>query len=91
MGVLSDGTPYLNARGLARLCGVHHSRIGEMSKDWKAVSLVITKSVKANLGTKGIIVEQPYLEIRQRSGLGGRKALYQNMRTGNAIFLLWTI
>lgn len=27
MGVLNDGTPYLTGRGLAEMCGVHHSVI----------------------------------------------------------------
>lgn len=28
MGILSDGTPFLTGRGLASLCGVHHTRQG---------------------------------------------------------------
>ncbi len=31
MGVLSDGTPYLNQRGLAALCGVQNAHIGTIS------------------------------------------------------------
>lgn len=34
MGVLSDGTPYLNQRGLARLCGVQNAHIGTISSQW---------------------------------------------------------
>lgn len=34
MGVLSDGTPFLNQRGLAALCGVQNAHIGTISKDW---------------------------------------------------------
>jgi len=34
MGVLSDGTPYLNQRGLATLCGTQNKYIGEISKEW---------------------------------------------------------
>ena len=34
MGVLSDGTPFLNQRGLARLCGVENAHIGTISSDW---------------------------------------------------------
>jgi hypothetical protein len=30
MGVLNDGTPYLTGRGLARVCGIHHSNIVRM-------------------------------------------------------------
>jgi hypothetical protein len=39
MGVLSDGTPYLTARGLARMCGVSPSVIIEMGNNWGAEQL----------------------------------------------------
>lgn len=34
MGVLSDGTPFLNQRGLAALCGVKNAHIGFISAQW---------------------------------------------------------
>jgi hypothetical protein len=34
MGVLSDGTPFLNVRGLARMCGVNHASIIRITSDW---------------------------------------------------------
>lgn len=34
MGVLSDGTPYLTLRGLARLCDVDHTNIIGITSDW---------------------------------------------------------
>lgn len=34
MGVLSDGTPFLNIRGLASMCGVDHSLIVRITGDW---------------------------------------------------------
>lgn len=34
MGVLSDGTPFLNIRGLARMCGVDHANIIRITSDW---------------------------------------------------------
>ena len=34
MGVLSDGTPYLTIRGLARMCGVDHTMIVRITADW---------------------------------------------------------
>lgn len=37
MGVLSDGTPYLNQRGLAALCGVMNAHIGTISSQWGEV------------------------------------------------------
>lgn len=34
MGVLSDGTPFLNIRGLARMCGVDHANLIRITADW---------------------------------------------------------
>ncbi|TYL94095.1 hypothetical protein FXB40_19920 [Bradyrhizobium rifense] len=34
MGVLSDGTPFLTIRGLARMCGVDHAAIVRITADW---------------------------------------------------------
>ena len=34
MGVMSDGTPYLNRGGLARLCGVAPKQITAISQEW---------------------------------------------------------
>lgn len=34
MGVLTDGTPFLAIRGLARMCGVDHSNIIRITADW---------------------------------------------------------
>lgn len=39
MGVLSDGTPFLNVRGLARMCGVDHTMIIRITNDWVATPL----------------------------------------------------
>ena len=36
MGVLRDGTPFLNQRGLARLCGVENRYIGLISSEWNS-------------------------------------------------------
>lgn len=38
MGVLSDGTPFLGARGLARICGVAPSVIIEWANEWSPTS-----------------------------------------------------
>jgi hypothetical protein len=35
--VLSDGTPYLNQRGLAALCDVQNAHIGTISSQWNEV------------------------------------------------------
>jgi len=34
MGVLSDGTPYLTVRGLAKVCGVEHTSILRLVQKW---------------------------------------------------------
>lgn len=68
MGVLTDGTPFLTGRGLARLCGVSNARIVELGADWKDEKRAITRSVKKILATKAIVVENPYIAISQRSG-----------------------
>ncbi|MNS19774.1 hypothetical protein D3C72_514980 [compost metagenome] len=39
MGVLNDGTPFLNLRGLARMCGVDHAAIIRITNDWDQVPL----------------------------------------------------
>ena len=53
MGVLSDGTPYLNQRGLAALCGVQNAHIGTISSQWNereqkpriaAIKAILTKA-----------------------------------------------
>lgn len=35
MGVLSDGTPYLTLRGLARMCGIDHTSILRLANNWE--------------------------------------------------------
>jgi hypothetical protein len=34
IGVLSDGTPFLTQRGLARMCGVQSTHIGTIGFEW---------------------------------------------------------
>lgn len=55
MGVLSDGTPYLNQRGLAALCGVMNAHIGTISSQWneseekpriRSIKAVLSKVIK---------------------------------------------
>jgi hypothetical protein len=63
MGVLSDGTAYLTARGLARMCGIDHTLIVRMAAAWadpKPRELKIQKNLKDN----GIVMSKPYLEIK---------------------------
>lgn len=71
MGVLTDGTPFLTGRGLARLCGVDSSRISEIAADWDSPTpKPITAKIKGLLRDRGVpIPDHPYIEIKQRSGL----------------------
>jgi len=69
MGVLSDGTAFLNGRGLARLCGIDSSRISEMTADWEAATLPLTSKVKEILSARGVVLDRPCIEIKQRSGV----------------------
>lgn len=69
MGVLSDGTPYLNQRGLAVLCGVENAHIGTISSQWNDPDeKPRIKKIKAILATVGITVASPHIEISH----GGR-------------------
>jgi hypothetical protein len=70
MGVLTDGTPFLTNRGLARLCGVNSGRISELAANWDSQTpMPITAQVKKILQDRGAAVpEHPYIEIKQRSG-----------------------
>lgn len=64
MGVLSDGTPFLTGRGLARLCGISSTRISEMAQAWSTTSSnAMAESVKANLRARGILPDQPHIAI----------------------------
>lgn len=67
MGVLTDGTPFLTGRGLARLCGVDSSRISEMATDWGSQApKPMTARVRKILEDRGLAIpEHPYIEIRQ--------------------------
>jgi hypothetical protein len=71
MGVLTDGTPFLTGRGLARLCGVDSSRISEIAADWDSPTpKPVAAKVKKLLQDRGIsIPDHPYIEIKQRTGL----------------------
>ncbi len=65
MGVLNDGTPYLNQRGLAALCGVQNAHIGTISSQWNdAEEKPRIASIKATLAKAGVAIHQsPHIEI----------------------------
>ena len=62
MGVLTDGTPYLTARGLARMCGIDHTLILRMAENWKNPKRR-ERRIQEILKQSGIILEAPYIEI----------------------------
>lgn len=63
MGVLSDGTPYLNQRGLAALCGVQNAHIGTISSQWADDDKPRIKSIQANLAKAGYTSRAAHIEI----------------------------
>jgi hypothetical protein len=64
MGVLSDGTAYLTARGLARLCGVDHTLILQLGQDWHSSSpRPRTVRIKEALRQQGLFMPDPYISI----------------------------
>lgn len=65
MGVLSDGTPYLNQRGLAALCGVQNAHIGTISSQWiEEEQKPRISSIKSILKKAGIsIPTSPHIEL----------------------------
>ena len=70
MGVLSDGTPFLNGRGLAKLCGVAHSVIQDITTEWsqELVPPRVTR-IREIVESHGGTAHEPCFYIRQRSGL----------------------
>jgi hypothetical protein len=64
MGVLSDGTPYLNQRGLAALCGVQNAHIGTISSQWSEVEQKPRiLSIKSLLQKMGLLVPAAHVEV----------------------------
>jgi hypothetical protein len=64
MGVLSDGTPYLNQRGLAALCGVMNTHIGNISSQWnEPEEKPRIKAIKAILAKMNLAPESAHIEV----------------------------
>lgn len=64
MGVLSDGTPYLNQRGLAVLCGVENAHIGTISSQWNELELKPRiQKIKSILTSIGLTATVAHMEI----------------------------
>lgn len=67
MGVLSDGTPYLNQRGLAALCGVQNAHIGTISKQWADnPRKPRIKSIQSILDKAGYSAKSAHFEVNHR-------------------------
>ena len=69
MGVLTDGTPFLNQRGLARLCGVENAHIGTISSQWDddpakpRIALI-----KGLLAKRGIETSTAHVKVTEQNG-----------------------
>ena len=67
MGVLSDGTPYLNQRGLAALCGVQNAHIGTISSQWNEPDQKPRiKAIKAILEKAGLFAPAAHVEVQHK-------------------------
>jgi hypothetical protein len=61
MGVLSDGTPFLGARGLARICGVMPSVIIEWANEWSPTSTKPRdRKIAEILAQNGVQIDAPF-------------------------------
>ncbi|MEG3640663.1 hypothetical protein [Magnetococcus sp. PR-3] len=64
MGVLKDGTAYMNQNGLAKLCGVSKTSIIKMADSWETASdNTIAWKVKQSLKAQGVVLSKPFLVI----------------------------
>lgn len=69
MGVLSDGTPFLNQRGLAVLCGVQNAHIGTISSQWsEGDQKPRIAAIKSVLSKAGFPRDSAHIEV-QHSGV----------------------
>ena len=70
MGVLSDGTPYLNQRGLATLCGVKNAHIGTISSQWnEELQKPRISTIKGILEQAGYTASQAHVEVLHKGNV----------------------
>jgi len=62
MGVLSDGTPYLTGRGLARMCGVDDALIRRIAQGWNDGRPRETK-IRHILSQLGGVPAEPFIRV----------------------------
>lgn len=68
MGVLSDGTPFLTGRGLARLVDIENLHIRTISQDWNETPLKPRiKGIKDILKKRGITASEAHIEVNDGS------------------------
>ncbi len=68
MGVLTDGTPFLNQRGLARMCGVQNAHIGTIGTEWdEPVQKPRILAIKRILASREITVSAPFIPVKHGS------------------------
>ncbi len=69
MGVLSDGTPFLTGRGLARLVDIENLHVRTISQDWNGdPAKPRIAAIKTILAKRGAVPQSPHIEIKE----GGR-------------------
>lgn len=67
MGVLSNGVPYLNQRGLAKFCGVNAARIGEISSEWtKEQPIPRVEAIKGLVSKAGYVAPGAHIETMHK-------------------------
>jgi hypothetical protein len=67
MGVLSDGTPYLNQRGLSALCGVMNAHVGTISSQWnEAEQKPRITAIKTILSKSGFFTPAAHIEVMHK-------------------------
>lgn len=67
MGVLTDGTPFLTLRGVARLCGVAHTVIRDINAEWNEdPPKGRGKVIRDLLAQRGVKSENLYMEVIER-------------------------
>ena len=72
MGVLSDGTPFLTQRGLARLCGVQNAHIGTMGSEWNESPVKPRiATIRDMLARRGVFLDTPYIQV-----MDGERVIY---------------
>lgn len=64
MGVLSDGTPYLTQRGLARMCDIQPALINRMAAGWNSPNLLPREAkIRENLRQIGQVPDELYIRV----------------------------